>query len=272
MLSRESRGAVSSQIWERVADQGSPSWYLDPLVAAQKRTVNLSLLDRWTRGDGERTILKTDLFEEANGPDEILTGCDPTDRLIGMDVSIGEAVKARRRCSEVDTLFIVMDVRRLALAAGSIDVVFSNSTLDHFETHSDLDRSLGELARALRPGGTAIITLDNIRNPLYWLLRMAAKAGWSPFPLGVTTSLGGLVAKLQGVRLEISETDYLIHNPRAVSTVLFLTLRRVLGRKADWIIGLLLDAFALLDRLPTRSLTACFVAARAVKPPSTALR
>ena len=47
------------------------SWYLDPLVARQKRDKHLALLQAWWNG-GSAMVLKTDLFEEANGYDELL--------------------------------------------------------------------------------------------------------------------------------------------------------------------------------------------------------
>ncbi|MBK9165901.1 MAG: hypothetical protein IPM24_00385 [Bryobacterales bacterium] len=56
------------------------------------------------------------------------------------------------------------------------------------------------------------------------------------------------------------------HNPRAISTALFLMLARLLGARADRMIGGLLSAFSQLDRLPTRRLTACFQAVAARKP------
>ena len=257
-----------STVWEEVADRQSPSWYLDPLVAEQKRAVNLSLLDRWATAAQIETLLKTDLFEEANGPDEVLSGCSAFARVLGIDLSLGEAARAKRATSATNAVFAVTDVRYLPLARASIDVVFSNSTLDHFETIEELDRSLDELTRVLRPGGTAIITLDNGRNPLYWLLRLVAKTGKSPFPMGVTTSLPGLVGRLQATGLEITDADYLIHNPRVLSTLLFLALRKISHRRADRVISWLLWAFGLLDRLPTRGLTACFVAVAARKPTS----
>ena len=257
---------VGREVWDEVAAKESPSWYLDPLVAEQKRAVNLSLLRRWTQDAGKGTFLKTDLFEEANGSDEILSGCPGFDRLVGMDVSAGEVSRAWRRTAVSRALFLVTDVRQLALASESVDVVFSNSTLDHFETAAELDRSLQELIRVVRPGGTVIVTLDNARNPLYWLLRLVARRARSPFPLGVTTSLPGLVRKLEDGGLEITDTDHLIHNPRVVSTALFLALRKTLGSRADGAVRLLLRTFGLLGRLPTRGWTSCFVAARATKP------
>ena len=98
------------------------------------------------------------------------------------------------------------------------------------------------------------------------LLRLAAGSGRSPFPLGVTTSLPGLVSKLEATGLEVAYTDYLIHNPRIVSTLAFLTLRKIFVRWATRPIRWLLRAFAALDRLPTRGLTSCFVAVCARKP------
>ncbi len=257
-------------VWEGIAGRESPSWYLDPLVAEQKRVANLSLLHRWTSDARGGTLLKTDLFEEANGSDEIASGLGEGHRLLGMDVSLSEVSRARRRNLAPNGLFVVSDVRRLALSSESVDVVFSNSTLDHFAEPADLARSLGELRRVLRPGGTAIVTVDNARNPFHWLLRLVARSGRSPFPMGATTSLPGLVRELEEAGLEVTATDLLIHNPRVLSTALFLALRKLLGARANGAVALLLRAFALLDRLPTRGLTACFVAARAVKPGSPA--
>jgi len=254
--------------WEGVAADESPSWYLDPLVADQKRDMHLALLERFASGAPRGTLLKTDLFEEANGSDELLGSCRHYGLVIGMDLSRGEVARARRRHGSAAD-FVVTDVRRLGLASDSVDVVFSNSTLDHFASQGELGDALAEVARVLRPGGVAIVTLDNPRNPTYWLLRLAARLGESPYPLGATRSLPRLVESLEREGLEVTATEHLIHNPRGLSTLLFLVLRRLLGRRADRGVRGLLAAFALLDRLPTRGLTSCFVAVRARKPPLT---
>jgi hypothetical protein len=113
----------------------------------------------------------------------------------------------------------------------------------------------------LRPGGTIIVTLDNPKNPLYGILKALGNRGWIPFKMGYTTSLAGLVMALDKAGIEVIATDYQIHNPRLLSTALFLAIRRALGRSADLPIRFLLAAFNLLDRLPSRAFTACFVAA-----------
>jgi hypothetical protein len=66
--------------------------------------------------------------------------------------------------------------------------------------------------------------------------------------------------------LAVHHRDWLLHNPRGLSTAVFLALTRLLGPRADSLIALLLEAFSLLDRLPTRRFTACFQAVVAEKP------
>jgi SAM-dependent methyltransferase len=258
--------ATSADEWEQVGARKSPSWYLDPLVAAQKRRVHQELVRRWTRGIAIRRALKTDSFEEAHGDDCILFDLFPWACALGMDVAFSTARSAQCRCPNDRVRFLVSDVRNVAIRPESMDAIVSTSTLDHFDTRADFERAIGQLAGVLRPGGVLVITLDNPQNPLYALLRWVSRRGWLPFRLGYTSSLSGLVRCLEDAGLQVSATDALIHNPRMVSTVLFHALRLLLGRRADVPIGALLAAFAALGRLPTRWFTACFVAACARKP------
>jgi len=158
-------------------------------------------------------------------------------------------------------------VRHVPLRSQSLDVIVSNSTLDHFAARRDFEEAIGELARLLGPGGRLLITVDNPRNPLLWPLRWLSHLRHSPFHLGYTPSATVLRQTLQRAGLQVVDTRSLIHNPRGVSTVLFLAIRRVAGLRADPLIQSLLNAFAKLERLPTRGFTACFLAACAVRPP-----
>ena len=69
-----------------------------------------------------------------------------------------------------------------------------------------------------------------------------------------------LVDAMRRAGVEVEGSDVLIHNPRLVSTMMFMALRRLLGSYADGPIRVLLGAFDGLGRLPTREYTACFVA------------
>jgi SAM-dependent methyltransferase len=245
----------------------SRSWYLDPVVARQKGSVFLNWIRSATTGLAPRQILKTDVFEEANGEDRILTELFPEARLqAGIDIQESTVHQAARRTPGFAPL--CADARGLPFEDGAFDIIVSTSTLDHFEELADLRCSLRELARVASPGGVVLVILDNPYNPLYHPLRWITRRGWAPFELGETLSRSELAAELEAAGLEIRSRDYLIHNPRLLSTALFLAVRRLLGRHADGPIRFLLACFNALGRLPTRALTACFSAVAAAKPPA----
>ncbi len=258
--------AASAREWERVGTRESPSWYLDPLVAEQRRRIHQELVWQWTRGLAIQRVLKTDSFEEAHGDDCILFDLFPRACSLGMDLSLSTARRAQLRSPNERVRFLVSDVVNLAIRPGSIDAIVSTSTLDHLDSRGELERAIGQLADVLRPGGVLVITLDNPWNPAYAVLRLASHRGWLPFRLGYTASLSRLTRCLQDAGLEVTATGALIHNPRIVSTAFFRALRLLLGRRADVPIRALLAAFAALGRLPTRHFTACFMAACARKP------
>lgn len=246
--------------------RANPSWYLDPLVAEQKRRI----FREWILGSvGPRrpaVVLKTDLFEEAHNRDRILYDLFPAARLvIGIDLDLQTTRLAARR-PDGEVVCLAADVLRLPLGPESVDLIVSTSTLDHFDDPEDLDAAIAELARVLRPGGSLMLVLDNPGNPLYHLLRWASRRGWLPFALGHTLSGPAMTLKLEEAGFEVSGIEPLIHNPRLVSTLLFLALRRTLGPYANRPIGALLRLFAIVGRLPSRKVTACFLAACASKP------
>ena len=104
-------------------------------------------------------------------------------------------------------------------------------------------------------------------SELLHILRWFSSGGMGPFFLGYTESAARMEKDLAALGLRPENRDWLLHNPRGVSTLIFLILRKLLPRAAaDKVIQLLLDVCELLGRFPTRKLTACFVAVSARKP------
>jgi len=237
-------------------------------VARQKRDLHIELFREWVPAR-VRLALKTDVFEEAFGEDALLADLAPlAETWIAVDVAADTVFKARASMALPSAQFLVCDARRMPLRSESLELVVSNSTLDHFATRIEFEAAVAELARVLRPGGRLLITVDNPHNPLYFPLRWLSKARHSPFDLGYTPSLSSLQKTLEHAGLRVIATSSLIHNPRVLSTAFFLLLRRSWGARADGPIQRFVNAFAKLERLPTRNFTACFIAACAVRPPA----
>jgi SAM-dependent methyltransferase len=230
------------------------------------------LLTRWSSGwdgGGRRPdLLKTDLFDEVASqgivPWLLARGANVT----GIDVAPAIVAEAEARNPGMEA--VVADVRSLPFAEASFDVVFSGSTLDHFESVDDIQMALGELRRVLRPGGTLILTLDNPANPLIWLrngplLRLLRRIGIVPYEVGATLGPRSLERAVQAAGFDVIETTAVMHCPRAIAVAMAGTLERL---SRSWQEAFLrhLQAWERLERWPTRWLTGYYVAVHAVAP------
>jgi SAM-dependent methyltransferase/uncharacterized protein YbaR (Trm112 family) len=83
-------------------------------------------------------------------------------RPVGIDPSL-KSIRAARRVGAqlgVDVDYVVGDARLLPFPDESFDVVFSYSVFQHF-AKDDVLRTLPEIRRVLRPGGTAFVQMAN---------------------------------------------------------------------------------------------------------------
>ena len=202
-------------------------------------------------------MLKTDLFEEAVGDGLARLLGERFRRVDAIDVSRTVVGEAARRHPEVNV--VCCDVRELPYTDGTFDVVVSTSTLDHFDTVADIRMALRELRRVLAPGGTLVVSLDNLSNPLVAVrnalpFRWLHRVGLVPHYVGVTSRPNELQRLLVSTGFDVQATTAIMHVPRVIVLAL--------GGGMDTMLG-----FERLARLPTRFLTGQFVAARAVKRP-----
>jgi len=82
----------------------------------------------------------------------MLAGRYPRGLAIGLDIAFPMLDLARRRNSRPNVRFVAGDMDRLALAAGSVEIITGGYAL---RNAPDLGRALDEISRVLKPGGVA---------------------------------------------------------------------------------------------------------------------
>jgi SAM-dependent methyltransferase len=255
------------EYWNRVAQQSCERpHYLDAFLGEMKRQAHLALIKRWGGLPAAGRVLKTDLFEEATGPDAFLLDLCGCALRVGVDVSSAVAGKAARRDPERRAGYVVADVRRLPFADGAFALVISPSTLDHFVDPQDLGRSLHELARVLAPGGRLIITLDNRDNVFDPLLRLAGRMDLAPYFLGRSYCAAELRSELQAAGLDVEAETAILHNPRLVAVGSIMVANRVGWQPLLRLVRRALVAAQAFEQTRLRYRTGSFIAALARKP------
>jgi SAM-dependent methyltransferase len=229
--------------------------------------LNAELLRRWLPASARRA-LKTDLFDEALTQGLYPLIAERAGSVAGIDLSQATVALARARHPDLEAA--QADVRKLPFGDGEFDLVFSNSTLDHFERREDIRAGLRELHRVLEPGGELLITLDNRLNPLIAMRNalpfpLLKGVGLVPYYVGPTLGPRGLRCALEETGFDVVERRAIMHCPRAVAIAIGRRLDRRGSARARRAFLRSLLAWERLGRLPTAPLTGHFVAARAVR-------
>ena len=260
--------------WDHVAREWVQKGYSNELLAEHKRKTYLGLVARWADVASAQSILKTDLFQEASGPDQFLFDLGQVNsNVIGIDVSseIVGLAKSRANAYGVDAgKYLCCDVRHLPFRDSSISLIISDSTLDHFPGEADIVTALQELGRVLRPGGVLILTMDNKSNPTYppyIIFRIWMRLRLSPYFIGRTLSLKKLRQNLEEIGFDVADCTAIFHYPHPDGLVRGLerSLRKLSRGKLD---NAIRRGLALLDGLEgkrTRYLTGRYIAVKAVK-------
>jgi SAM-dependent methyltransferase len=264
--------------WGKVARGWSERGYANELLGEQKRKTYVDLITRWARITAGQRILKTDLFAEAFGVEQFFFDIIPAkSNVVGIDVSIEIVAKARSQALSrgLDAgSYLCCDVKKLPLRDGSVDLIISDSTLDHFPTEAEIITALAELGRVLKKGGTLILTIDNKSNltyPPYFLVRLWMKLGLAPYFIGRTLSLSHLRRALKEIGLDVEENTAILHYPHPDGLVRWLerSLRISSRGRLDNTIRKCLAGLNRLEGSRIKYLTGRYLAIKAVKPGKT---
>lgn len=260
--------APDSRYWDGVAEEvdGGLS-YMDAFLGTLKRRAYVNLLDRWGAPRPAGAVLKTDLFEEAYGPDAFLDAlAEESGAVVGMDLAPRMAARAHGSGNCGRAMLVAADVRQLPFQNQSFGLIVSPSTLDHFSRPSDLGMSLRELARILKQEGVLILTLDNRLNVLDPALRLVARLGGLPYYLGRSYSLRRMIAELEAAGFVVEDTTTLLQHPRFLGVGMTGLVNRLGWTPLRVLVHRLFREAERLEHTPLRSFTGCFVAARAAIP------
>jgi len=82
---------------------------------------------------------------------------------IGIDPRFEPVLAAKRVALQLGlkALFVVADARALPFRAGTMDVAFSYSVLQHF-SDTDVETTAAQMARVLKPGGRSLVQMANV--------------------------------------------------------------------------------------------------------------
>lgn len=259
---------AASAYWDGISNRLIGHYYHDAVVGQIKREAHLGLIARWCGDLRGKVVLKTDLFEEAHGSDQFLFELPEDAVRVGLDIAPLIVRRAAKQASAVGAKppsLLAGDVLALPFREGSVDVIVSNSTLDHFPERRLIERALGELHRALKPGGVLVVTFDNPRSLSYLAGRIKRLLRPDPFFLGHTLTRRALTGTLSRLGYRVTDTTAIIHGLENHSSAAMRAARRIGGHRLCAAIGTVLGALERLEATPTRYLTGAFVAARAVK-------
>jgi SAM-dependent methyltransferase len=213
--------------------------------------------------------LKTDLFDEVAGSGLYPLLENVAERVVGIDMS---AQAARHAQDSRPTLAsTAADVRRLPFKSESFDLIVSISTLDHFQHFREVEDSLRELRRVLKPGAQLILTLDNLANPTVALrnalpVAFRSRSRIVPYFVGATCGPAKLGKALAAAGFEVRGLKAILHVPRFFAIHAAYLVGRYMPGKLHH--GLLrgMSAFEMMSRWPTRFLTAYYIGASVVRP------
>lgn len=258
---------AGKEAWETLGDSGSmPKG--GALWRCHADRLNEDLLSRWLP-DTAAVALKTDLFDEANGPGQHTLLQSRVSSTIGIDIAQSIALAAS--ASHTGLIAGVCDIRSLPFKEQRFDVVVSLSTLDHFPRRTDIDTALAEIHRVLKPGGLLILTLDNPVNPKIALRavlphRILRRLGLVPYYCGATLGPRALRAALSRARLEQLEQTAIMHCPRVLAVAVSeLIVRRRASRISAPFLRFC-HGFEVLGNTPLRFLSGHFVASLSRRP------
>lgn len=210
------------------------------------RDCEISLFEMYSSPLKGLKVFKTDLWDEAKNTLILQWVQQHGADVFGSDISwpiVNDAQKALMGNGRAR--FAVSDVRNLAYASESFDLIYSMGTIEHFREYQ---KAIAECYRVLRRGGKAIIGVPNRFDPFLRpvLVRILQSFGRYAYGYERSFSRSALQQLLQDAGFHVLDTSGVLFMPgwlRMLDLFIFTKWPR-----ASHITGLLVSPFAYLYR------------------------
>lgn len=226
--------------WNRRARE--MDFFSDAPSTIYYKKAEIRLFEEFFKGLKGRKILKSDLWNEVNNTRILEWAGKKGARVCGIDISdylVSEAGKNLEK-QGIKTDFRCCDIRKIKFPDNSFDFVYSMGTIEHMPDH---DKAVAELARVLKPGGTAIIGVPNRHDPflrpvMVWLLDVFGKYPYSPEK---SFSMQELKKEIEKTGLKVKDTTGILFMPGVLRIADMFFYKR--ARPLCALTGALLKAF-----------------------------
>jgi len=142
--------------------------YLGAVLGRYKRDCYLDIINRWVPAKKSGVMLKTDLYEEAYGVDDLLPRIKQYKHKIGIDHSEIIQEKANFNAKGGFTC-VLANLEKLPFKNESFEFILSTSTIDHCSNET-MQGYLKEMNRVLNDSGSIVISVNNRHNFLLFLV------------------------------------------------------------------------------------------------------
>ncbi|MGH9349388.1 MAG: S-adenosylmethionine decarboxylase, partial [Vicinamibacterales bacterium] len=212
-----------------------------------------------------RTLLKTDLWDEAKNTRILQWAADQGARVYAIDLSEPIVRQARAAFGGRALRSAVSDVRRLPFGDNSFDAIYSMGTIEHF---AETEAAVVELARVLKPGGRLILGVPNRHDPFLRPLMVAVlyRIGLYGYGFEKSYSRRALRAMLERAGLDVRLESGLLFVPGVIRMLDLWCHTR--ARALTVLTRALIRPFVWLDgRVPAVRRHGYLLASVGVKPP-----
>lgn len=161
-----------------------------------------------------RTLLKLDLWNEAQNTEILFWAKQQGAACFGIDIAHTTAAKARSRSRalQIPIEIAIADAARIPFLDDSFDFVYTMGTIEHLVSPP---AALAEIARVLKPGGVAIIGVPSTEDPFLFakVSLLMQKLGVYPYGLERWYSIETLCQQAEESGLKVVGRDGILFLP-----------------------------------------------------------